>query len=501
MAKNIVLSSDGTGNQGPKKRGTNVWRLYNAVERDSSAPRQITFYDDGVGTGKYRLLKIMGGAFGWGFGRNVKDLYKFLVKNYEPGDDIYLFGFSRGAFTVRAFAGFLNTCGLLKNDVWASEAELDRRIKKAFRVYKRRKKAPRKAEMFKQKYGVSVAGPDETPVYDIKIKFIGVWDTVSALGLPFDISLQNVINYFFRFKFYDHELNANVERGCHALSLDDERKTFHPEMWKARGEEIEQVWFAGVHSNVGGGYPRAGLSNVALDWMMKRAHQGGQGLRFHQPAWDQIRHRANVHGKLYDSRAGPGAYYRYEPRDIRNLCADHGIQSVEVHASVLDRIERATDGYNPGTIPHDYPVEIVTTRPPLAAQQQQITAWNQRLQTYRANAGPILQRANRWVLARQCLHFTFVLVSLAAVAMVGWFGFISPPETPADPGRFAEMLRNVAEWFLPAFLEQPVGALILQCPWCAVALIVVLVIMFFLRRYLRRKTAAIYEQACRYLRP
>lgn len=501
MAKNIVLCSDGTGNRGPKKGGTNVWRLYNAVERGSSAPRQITFYDDGVGTGKNRLLKIMGGAFGWGFRRNVKDLYKFLVKNYEAGDGIYLFGFSRGAFTVRAFAGFVNTCGLLRNDAWANDAELDRLIGEAFAVYRHRTEAPQEAAKFKKEYGLNVASPGQPPDYDIKIKFIGVWDTVSALGLPFDILLKDLINRIFPFKFYDHKLNANVACGCHALSLDDERKTFHPEMWGAREEGVEQVWFAGVHSNVGGGYPRAGLSNVALDWMMERAHQGGQGLRFHQPSWDQIRHRANFHGKLYDSRAGPGAYYRYEPRNTKKLCADLEIPSVEVHASVLDRIERATDGYNPGTIPHDYSVEIVTTRPPSAEEQSRIDAWNQRLQKYRANAGSIRQGANVWILARKCLHLAFVLVSVAVGGIVGWFGVISPPETPADPGRFAEMLRNVAERFLPALLEQPVGALILQWPWAAVALIVVLVIMFYLRRYFHRKTAAIYEQACQYLRP
>src|SRR5919106_2531604 len=104
MGKNIILCSDGTGNSGGKGRGTNVWRLYKALDV-SDPSTQIAFYDDGVGSEDFRLFRIMGVAFGWGLARNVRQLYTFLVRHYHPGDDIFLFGFSRGAFTVRSLAG------------------------------------------------------------------------------------------------------------------------------------------------------------------------------------------------------------------------------------------------------------------------------------------------------------------------------------------------------------------------------------------------------------
>ena len=118
--KNIVLCSDGTGNSGGKGRGTNVWRTYRAVDRagyvdaQGRQVEQITFDDDGVGTEKFKLFKTLGGAFGWGLSKNIRDLYTALVRTYEPDDRIYLFGFSRGAFTVRALGGMICKCGLLK---------------------------------------------------------------------------------------------------------------------------------------------------------------------------------------------------------------------------------------------------------------------------------------------------------------------------------------------------------------------------------------------------
>ena len=131
--KNIVLCSDGTGNSGGKTRGTNVWALFNAVWRgrdsdgDMPPKTQITFYDDGVGTSSFKPMKILGGAFGFGYSRNVRDLYKALVLTYDPDDSLYLFGFSRGAYTVRVLAGLILVCGILDrhDEKIKDSAELD----------------------------------------------------------------------------------------------------------------------------------------------------------------------------------------------------------------------------------------------------------------------------------------------------------------------------------------------------------------------------------------
>ena len=116
--KNIILSTDGTGNAGGVGHGTNVWRLHTAIDRQSHLTvedniRQVAFYHDGVGTQDKKILKIIGGAFGYGLKRTIKELYTFLVNNYEPGDQIYLFGFSRGAYTVRLLAGMILACGII----------------------------------------------------------------------------------------------------------------------------------------------------------------------------------------------------------------------------------------------------------------------------------------------------------------------------------------------------------------------------------------------------
>ena len=116
MPKNIVVCSDGTGNSGGKKYGTNVWRIFNAVDRHRDDVEQITFHDDGVGTDKLRWLRVLGGAFGLGLTQNLRQLYTFIVTNYEPGDRLYLFGFSRGAFTIRSLAGMICRCGLLERE-------------------------------------------------------------------------------------------------------------------------------------------------------------------------------------------------------------------------------------------------------------------------------------------------------------------------------------------------------------------------------------------------
>src|SRR5207247_478988 len=149
---------------------------------------------------------------------------------------------------------------------------------------------------------------------DIPIEFIGVWDTVEALGLPVD-EMKHTLDRWFKLQFRDGEndLHPRIRHACHALSIDDERLTFHPTLFDEsfrRGDQVvEQVWFPGVHANVGGGYPKDQMSLVALVWMMEKAH--ACGLEFHQSIWDDYRRDQDVNGEIYDSRAGLGMYYRY----------------------------------------------------------------------------------------------------------------------------------------------------------------------------------------------
>ena len=245
--KRIVLCSDGTGNKEGKNEGTNVFKVYNSIERHEKNRPQLGFYDNGVGTDKFKILKGLGGAFGFGFGKNVRDLYTFLAKNYDVGDEIYLFGFSRGAATVRAFAGFLNTCGLVKNGGKLDRETLDAKVGKAFDAYKNTRKSSEDANAFKK--NEALHHPDHAPGGDIKIKFLGVWDTVSSLGFPKDLGfiihvLEWGANKIIPHRFYDYDLNSSIQNAYHALAIDDERQTFYPMIWdesKSRGLPPERI--------------------------------------------------------------------------------------------------------------------------------------------------------------------------------------------------------------------------------------------------------------------
>ena len=230
MPKRIVVCSDGTGNTAIKGRGTNVFKLFEAVDLDThrfdaNVTPQIAIYDDGVGTENFKPLKIFAGATGWGLSRNVRHLYKELARVYDPGDQIYMFGFSRGAFTIRTLVGLIGTCGLIDPERLKPRTfgNLRRTVKKAYRAYRKcyrpwlwrlfAQPSRDAGTIFKEKH--SVPG-------DVMIRFVGVWDTVDAVGLPFHLS--DVLNAtVYQFKFPDHKLSPLVQRACHALA--DRRST------------------------------------------------------------------------------------------------------------------------------------------------------------------------------------------------------------------------------------------------------------------------------------
>jgi uncharacterized protein (DUF2235 family) len=365
MAKNIVLCSDGTGNRDIKGRGTNVFKLFEAVDLNDHRTnplldQQLAYYDDGVGTRGNSFLRALGGAAGYGLKRNVKDLYRALSRVYDDGDRIYLFGFSRGAFTARTLAGLIGTCGIVKGETCATTEALHEAVEAAYVAYRSRygstltnaaRRARRAAdsarliETFQRTHAVHT---------NVKIEFIGVWDTVDAVGMPF--ALAGLVNRFvYQFKFPTQTLGPGVQRAYHALSIDDARQAFEPVLWVGPDERIEQVWFAGAHSNVGGGYPKQGMSLVALDWML--AHAAASGLRLHKMDREVFHCHASVDDMLYDPRGGIGCFYRWAPRDIRKYCNRNGI-APRIHLTVAERIAHATDDYAPGNLPPGVTVAI-----------------------------------------------------------------------------------------------------------------------------------------------
>jgi uncharacterized protein (DUF2235 family) len=362
MAKNIVICSDGTGNSAVKDRGTNVFKIFESIDLNGNRynPKldpQVPIYDDGVGTEDFRPIKIFAGITGWGLSRNVKQLYKELCRIYDPGDKIFLFGFSRGAFTVRTLAGFIVKCGIIDAQKQPTAEAFDDCVNRAYKAYR---SCYRTVLMQLLRGEASAAATDEFKGrfchgQQTRIHFIGVWDTVDAVGLPFHVSdLINALIY--RFKFPNQRLSEQVDHAYHALAVDDDRHSFHPLLWDQRAsnsgklQKIEQVWFAGAHSNVGGGYPKQGLSLTAMHWLMTKAQNAG--LRFIPGEYEYYRDHANVDDKLYDPRAGMGVFYRWKPRDIAQLCRANDV-SPAIHLSVMERIAHGTEDYSPGNLPPD----------------------------------------------------------------------------------------------------------------------------------------------------
>jgi uncharacterized protein (DUF2235 family) len=363
MSKNIIICSDGTGNTAIKDRGTNVFKLFEAVDlnghrTDANLTPQVALYDDGVGTESFLPLKLLGGAFGWGLKRNVLKLYTGLVRIYDPGDRIYLFGFSRGAFTVRTLCGLIAKCGVLDWNGSPTTDAMRKNVAAAYRTYRRgyrtwlwRVLHGKSSEEVQQSANKAMSEfVRSEKVHNARIHFVGVWDTVDSVGGPFHIS--DLINTFVhRFKFPDQKLSDKVDWAVQALSIDDARAAFEPQLWE-ENSHLEQVWFSGVHSNVGGGYPKQGMSLVTLDWMMQKASE--RNLRILAEDRQRYREHGSVDDKLYDSRAGLGVFYRWKPRNILKLCQEQkaGLRP-KVHLSVFERIAHGTDGYAPGTLPQD----------------------------------------------------------------------------------------------------------------------------------------------------
>jgi uncharacterized protein (DUF2235 family) len=262
--KRIVVCCDGTWNRPDAKSPTNVAKLWRVVaERDDNGVDQPVLYHRGVGTGRFD--RIRGGGFGWGLSRNVRDCYRFVVDQFDPGDELFLFGFSRGAYTARSTVGLIRNAGILRRE----NAD---RVDEAYDLYRSRGDAshPRGAEATRFRASYS---HDE-----IAIRFVGVWDTVGALGIPGVPKLLSGRLW----AFHDTELSSKVALAYQALAIDERRRPFVPSLWHRKPDDaglLEQRWFAGVHSDVGGGYPDCSLADITLWWMAGKAREAGLALK------------------------------------------------------------------------------------------------------------------------------------------------------------------------------------------------------------------------------
>ncbi|MEH3123618.1 MAG: DUF2235 domain-containing protein [Sphingomonas phyllosphaerae] len=476
--KSILLFSDGTGNSSGKLFKTNVWRTYEAADLGPPQPGlrpQIAFYDDGVGTSSFRPLAILGGIFGVGLKRNVLDLYRFACRNYAPGDTIYAFGFSRGAFTIRLVIALIASQGLVPAD---TEAALQRGTADAWRAYRRRY-LPRRLQ-WPTKAWRAVRGaltdalrrPEER--YCLRrnrrpeIRFVGVWDTVSAYGGPSVEITRAIDDWFYPLSMPNYALNKRVGRARHALALDDQRDAFHPLVWDelaerdliARGlvdeDRLRQFWFTGMHADVGGGYPDESLSYVSLLWMLEEAQAAG--LRTLDVITDRHRALANSAGPIHDSRAGLNSYYRYLPRRIDALLDPPApetrlhwpperargrgmLTAARIHESALARIVRGTDRYAPITIPERFEIHPpqragenapqpasgadaagAAAMAPGAVVPLLSTAERAMLLDPARNAARAAMMPRVWdvVWWRRVVYFAFIIVTVALLAMPLW---------------------------------------------------------------------------------
>lgn len=529
MARNIVMCSDGTGNKGGSGSDTNVFKIYEAVKINDipdTERQQIVFYDNGVGTSKFSLKKALGGGLGLGFRQNVRDLYEFLGRNYVAGDHVYLFGFSRGAATVRAFAGMLQYCGLVVkragdplNDL--NEKDFQSQINAARDHYVNR--GPMKATTFP--YGTRVT-----------VEFVGIWDTVAALGVPQLGKIDDLLNLVRRHKFFDYEPATCVKNVFHAMAVDDERRTFWPLVWNEKdfngGGVIEQVWFAGMHANVGGGYPRDELANVTLAWMMQKLEDNCRslqetdrtaGLALLPHAREAAYANANPHGKLYDSRGGLSKFYRYQPRPIDVLCSE-AHTPVRIHQSVLDRLEKRSAGYTPGNLPAPGTFEVAVTAPravrppsgsstvPVAASAAADTPKNV-APTVGPSEDDAAAASDRYAALRKqldavknrriVLYWVFLLSAVVLLVASGAL-WIFPPAGIVDLPAWRSasvvnwILGHIAgglEYVLPTFFDGAITALVLQCPVGFAALLLYAAGMYGLHAYLKITMESIEEQA------
>lgn len=436
---------------------------------------QIGFYSNGVGNSNFRPFAALGGIFGFGLKRNVLSLYRFLCRNYKPGDEIFAFGFSRGAFTIRLLVHLVASQGVIRYEDSVggrmAEAELKRQSRDGFRRMHAdwRLNTPLANVVLRGlRWGASQVRsvalqlrsvPKQPEVWseEPKIVFVGLWDTVAAYGGPIVELTRAFDDWIWPLTMPDYRLSAKVGRARHALALDDERDSFQPLLWDETVEQpatpgqpprLKQVWFTGMHSDVGGGYPDDSLSYVSLTWMIEEL---GDLVRLHPIARQWTYDLANDFGPLHDSRQGIGAYYRYQPRRIASFLdppttstlglRDPNVRRIDprtqkstlqgliakplIHESVLRRIIDGTDGYAPISLPRRIAVDRRVAKTPHADRLPRLPETLQDDLDRLADAAERLGGGERdhldlvWDLVwqRRATYFVTVLLTLGLLAL------------------------------------------------------------------------------------
>ncbi len=347
--KKLVICCDGTWNKADQEHEgepcpTNVVRLaYRIAKRDAKGNAQIVFYHRGVGTGN-AVDRVTGGAIGEGLEENIYNAYQFLLANYEMGDELYVFGFSRGAFTARSLVGMVRKCGILDH-------KHARRYGEATRLYRDGVK-PTDAVPVKFRAAYSVCGDQS-----IDVQLVGVWDTVGALGIPLR-GLRWLTNR--DYQFHDTELSGVVKNAVQALAIDEHRAPFKPAIWEYKPKDwqrVEQVWFCGAHSDVGGGYAREKratvtpgqsplepqLADLSLAWMMEKA--AAAGLQLDDDTLKSNPLELDPMAKIHDSKTGLYNLVPEYDREIGLATIDKvqtpGLDLTQsLHPSVLVRWDR-----------------------------------------------------------------------------------------------------------------------------------------------------------------
>jgi uncharacterized protein (DUF2235 family) len=334
--KRIVICFDGTWNKPAEEAlpssarvETNVCRFYQSVrEQSHDGVKQVKWYDQGIGTHWYD--QYIGGALGSGLEINILQGYEFLAEAYQDGDEVYVLGFSRGAYTARSLIGLIRNCGLIY------PKHLSLRVPMAYGIYRTRDDGADSltARVFRAAFSRA-----------IRVKFIGVWDTVGALGIPIDVLKQVNMKFY---EFHDTRLSEIVENAYHAVAIDEHRQDYDVCLWdpKSAGAQVmEQRWFIGAHCDVGGGYPDRRLSDITLRWIQDKATAAGLALG------PVALGASNYLGEFTDSYARflGGLYAKKNPRHYRVLRATRfGNETIDLSVVRRRKEDRSYEPQNNG---------------------------------------------------------------------------------------------------------------------------------------------------------
>ncbi len=452
-SKKIVIFADGTGSAFSRQE-SNVWRLYQALDKQEKPAglMQIARYMPGVGTSSNGLIRMVDGATGFGVPSNVRKLYRFLCWNWEPGDEIYLIGFSRGAFTVRTLASMVAMQGLMPRRIDGREvgkAEMKRNSVGAWRAY-RRQTAPlwkdgrlkmnpviegvrlirdaitaAKRRLLRQPQHATVLAAQraEDRPGAVKVRFMGVFDTVEAYGMPVE-QIREAFNWWiWPIQFRNRKCSPVVQKVRHALSLDDERLTFHPLRFDqspredgSSGPETQELWFAGVHSDVGGGYPDNAVALDPLIWMKDEAAQ--QELVFDTALMTRHERARFPQALIHNSREGLANLYRYAPRKIGGGTQNGG--PPVVHHSAVTKMKIGADGYAPLGLPGDFLIYPPGPRRWLGVQPNGMTR----------NIGAV-EQVRRLIGWRRATNWMTILSMAGLIALPFLRGWLGQPLRPS----------------------------------------------------------------------